>query len=237
VSKITEDLWIEFLNWLARRSKELKEVEFPLVDGTGWGYGLPIYQRIKRGAEVRKIKSHVKGVVVLGLNEKGERIVLGASLDKAYSDERNLFLQWLRKRKPRDKQGLYLVGDKLYGMSTEVIKEVMERGWIPVIKIEESLHRGIRDKLRKIALKSYTIHQEIYKKRCLIESFFGTTKRMFGSYLEERTEKMAFNVVFTQLALWNIGNILFILFITLKYRNNFQTVSRRGLTLKLSAIK
>ncbi len=28
------------------------------------------------------------------------------------------------------------------------------------------------------------------------------------SYLEERTEKMAFNVVFAQLALWNIGNIL-----------------------------
>ena len=89
-----------------------------------------------------------------------------------------------------------MVGDKLYGMSTEVIKEVMERGWIPIIKVEESLHRGIRDKLRKIALKSYNIHQEIYKKRCLIESFFGTTKRMFGSYLEERTEKMAFNVVF-----------------------------------------
>ena len=184
MSKITEDLWIEFLNWLARRSKNLKEVEFLLVDGTGWGYGLPIYQRIKRGAEVRKIKSHVKGVVVLGLNEKGERIVLGASLDKAYSDERNLFLQWLRKRKPRDKQGLYLVGDKLYGMSTEVIKEVMERGWIPVIKVEESLHRGIRDKLRKIALKSYNTHQEIYKKRCLIESFFGTTKnRKYPFYL------------------------------------------------------
>jgi len=54
----------------------------------------------------------------------------------------------------------------------------------------------IRDELRKIALKNYTIHQEIYKKRCLIESFFGTTKIMFGSYLEERTEKMAFNVVF-----------------------------------------
>jgi len=99
VFKITEDLGIELLSWLARRSKDLKEVEFLLVDGTGWGYGLPFYQRIKRGREVRKIKSHVKGVVVLGLNEKGERIVLGASLDKAYSDERNLFLQWLKKEK------------------------------------------------------------------------------------------------------------------------------------------
>ena len=32
VSKITEDLWIEFLNWLARRSKNLEEVEVLLVD-------------------------------------------------------------------------------------------------------------------------------------------------------------------------------------------------------------
>jgi len=32
VSKITEDLWIEFINWLARRSKDLKEVEVLLVD-------------------------------------------------------------------------------------------------------------------------------------------------------------------------------------------------------------
>jgi len=81
-------------------------------------------------------------------------------------------------------------------MSTEVIKEVITKGWIPIIKVEESLHRGIRDELRNITLKSYTTHQEIYKKRCLIESFFGTIKGMFGSYLEEHTEKMAFHVVF-----------------------------------------
>ena len=44
-------------------------------------------------------------------------------------------------------------------MSIEVIKEVITKGWIPVIKIEESLHRGIRDELRKIALKSYNTYQ------------------------------------------------------------------------------
>jgi len=46
---------------------------------------------------------------------------------------------------------------------------------------------------------------------------------MFGGYLEERTEKMAFNVVFAQLALWNIGNILVVFFITLRCKKNFQT--------------
>ncbi len=92
MSKITEDLGIEFINWLARRSKDLKEVKVLLVDETGWEYGLPFRERIKRGREVRKIKSHVKGVVVLGLNVKtGERIVLGASLDKAYSPKETYF--------------------------------------------------------------------------------------------------------------------------------------------------
>ncbi len=81
-------------------------------------------------------------------------------------------------------------------MSTEVIKEVITKGWIPVVKVEESLHRDIRDELRKIALKSYTTHQEIYRKRCLIESFFGTAKGIMESYLEERTERMTFHVVF-----------------------------------------
>jgi len=56
-------------------------------------------------------------------------------------------------------------------------------------------------------------------------TFFGATKGMFGGYLEERTEKMAFNVVFAQLALWNIGNILFVFFVTLRCKKNFQTAS------------
>jgi len=68
-------------------------------------------------------------------------------------------------------------------------------------------------------------HQETYKKRCLIESFFGTTKRMFGSYLEERTEKMAFHVVFLGLLSGNIGNILVILFITLRCKRIFLIAS------------
>ena len=182
-----------------------------MVDGTGWGYGLPFYQRVKRGQEIRKIKSHVKGVIVLGLTERGHRIVMGASLGRAYSDERKLFLSWLNESKLKE-EGLYLVGDKLYGISTQVLKEIVKRGWIPVIKIEESLHKGIKEEIRKLAAKSYNDHLDIYKKRCLIESFIGTTKGMYGSYLEEKTQDRAFHVVFAQLALWNMGNIIFVLF-------------------------
>ena len=70
-----------------------------MVDGTGWGSVFPFYQRAKRGQEIRKIKSHVKGVIVLGLTERGHRIVMGASLGKAYSHERKLFLFLVMVRK------------------------------------------------------------------------------------------------------------------------------------------
>jgi len=48
---------------------------------------------------------------------------------------------------------------------------------------------------------------------------------MFGSYLEEHTEKMAFHVVFLGLLSGNIGNILVILFITLRCKRNFLIAS------------
>ncbi len=70
--------------------------------------------KVKRGQEIRKIESHVKGVIVLGLTKRGHRVVIGARLGKAYSDERKLFLA----------------------------------------KIEESLHKGIKDEVRKLAAKS-----------------------------------------------------------------------------------
>jgi len=60
------------------------------------------------------------------------------------------------------------------------LKGVVKRGWVPVVKVEESLHKGIKDEVRKLAAKSYNDHLEIYKKRCLIESFIGTTKGMYA---------------------------------------------------------
>jgi len=91
-----------------------------------------------------------------------------------------------------------------------------------VIKIEESLHKGIKEGIRKLAAKSYNDHLDIYKKRCLIESFIGTTKGMYGSYLEEKDQDRAFNVVFAQLALWNIGNIIFVLFLVMVRKGIFK---------------
>ena len=45
------------------------------------------------------------------------------------------------------------------------------------------------------------------------------------NYLEERTEKMAFHVVFLGLLSGNIGNILVILFITLRCKRIFLIAS------------
>jgi len=39
-----------------------------IIDGTGFGYNKPYYQRVKRGEEIRKIKSHIKSEVVIIYN-------------------------------------------------------------------------------------------------------------------------------------------------------------------------
>lgn len=55
VSTIEEELWQEFLEWLAQKSTDQGEIKALLIDGTGGGgYGLPFYQRAKRGQEKRK---------------------------------------------------------------------------------------------------------------------------------------------------------------------------------------
>lgn len=49
---------------------------------------------------------------------------------------------------------------------------------------------------------------------------------MYGSYLEEKTQDRAFHVVFAQLALWNIGNIVFVLFFVMVRKEIFKQPHR-----------
>lgn len=81
-------------------------------------------------------------------------------------------------------------------MSTQILKEIIKRGWIPVIKVEESLHKGIKEGIRKLAAKSYNDHLDIYKKRCLIESFIGTTKGMYGRLPRRERPRQGFSCSF-----------------------------------------
>ncbi|HXG41517.1 MAG TPA: hypothetical protein VNL95_02195 [Dehalococcoidia bacterium] len=64
-----------------------------LADGTGFGFGLPFWARWRRGMGLRRLRPHVKGVVV-GV-AGGRRMLLGACLGPPQSWERRLLGQRL----------------------------------------------------------------------------------------------------------------------------------------------
>jgi hypothetical protein len=57
-----------------------------LVDGTGWGFNKPSYAWYRRGAAIRQIRSHVRGVI-LGYCVGGAVWLVGASLGEVYANE------------------------------------------------------------------------------------------------------------------------------------------------------
>jgi IS5 family transposase len=59
VRRLPQERWEEFNRWLAQRALAGDEPELLLVDGTGWGFGLPYWACWRRGEELRRLRSHV----------------------------------------------------------------------------------------------------------------------------------------------------------------------------------
>ena len=114
VRRLPQERWEEFNRWLAQRALAWDEPELLLVDGTGWGFGLPYWACWRRVEELRRLPSHVKGVVVVG-ELLGKRVLLGPSLGPPYSDERRLAERWLQSQGSKGwGEGLWLVAHALY---------------------------------------------------------------------------------------------------------------------------
>jgi hypothetical protein len=97
---ISDERWHALLSWLAAQGIAKEPPDAPLatpvvlVDGTGVGFNTPFYAQFRRGAELRRIRSHLKAVVLVYWRG-GQRWVVGASLGRAYADEGRLLAQWL----------------------------------------------------------------------------------------------------------------------------------------------
>ncbi len=69
--------------WLAQQWLSLEaptaQTPYAMVDGTGVGYATPFYAQFRRGAEIRRLRSHVKAVV-MGYWQGGRVWVMGAAL-------------------------------------------------------------------------------------------------------------------------------------------------------------
>ncbi len=185
-------------------------LEKPLVlmDGTGWGYDRPYYAPYRRGAEIRPIRSHIKGVV--GYGRGGAVWLVGASWGKAYANELHLMAEWLDRdgdevgsRSGVPLSGALWVGDKLYGRAARLLTRVEQVGGLPVVRVAPSLHQRVRAKSRLRAWARLGEYGWALGERYRIEPVFGSIKRADGSYVGCRRVGYVLVRVWCQLVLWN----------------------------------
>jgi len=137
-SLLLEDL-IDYLFWRCIKGKE-KNISYFIIDGTGFKYEELYPLKIMRRTEIKKVRDHVK-VVVLSVHFKnGKRVVVGAVVGKGYSNESKLgvqVLQWISLEEAfrRIVEGKTLLADKGYD-SNEFISLVVKTGFNPYVKIK-----------------------------------------------------------------------------------------------------
>jgi hypothetical protein len=134
-------------NKLIKRGFNLKAY---IIDGTGWSYRDLYPLKLLRGKEVRKIKSHVRTIALVGISAK-KRMVLAALSGKAYANEVKLAIQLLFKTQlPRD--GPFLA-DKAYD-SIDFLELIEKKGGLPIVDIKGkklSLSKNFLFSLAKIS--------------------------------------------------------------------------------------
>ncbi|MDM7461407.1 MAG: hypothetical protein P3X24_007145, partial [bacterium] len=68
IHTIPEERWHPLVEWLAQQGLSLEaptpQTPDAMVDGTGAGYATPFDAPFRRGAEIRRLRAHVKAVVV-----------------------------------------------------------------------------------------------------------------------------------------------------------------------------
>jgi hypothetical protein len=171
-------------------------------------YDTPFYAQHRRGAEIRKMRSHWKGVV-LGYWGGGAVWLVGASLGGAYAHEARLMRDWLvRYGHGCVGSGALWVGDKLYGHQARLLERVEGVGWLPVVWVAPSLRQRVRAKSRLRALARLGEYGWALGERYRIEQVFGSVKGAYGSYIGCRGAAYVVVRVWGQLVLWNMVQYL-----------------------------
>jgi len=144
---LADERWHALLSGLAAQGIAHKTPDAPFptpvvfVDGTGVGFNTPFYAQFRRGAEIRRIRSPLKAVVLVYCRG-GRRWVIGASLGRAYADEGRLLAGWLgRYGSGVAGSGALLVGDKLYGYRGRLLARVEQALCVPHTRALRSARR------------------------------------------------------------------------------------------------
>jgi len=172
-----------------------------IADGTGFSYD-ELYPLVyHRGTSIREVRAHVRVVVLMGLLEDGRRVVLGATSGGAYASEVKLLLRMLDSLGEFCNGG-YFVADRCYD-SVEVMRRLCEMGIECAIRVKQSRHSKVRSELRLRSMKNAK-RKEIYGRRYLVESLFGTMKQALSSHIRVRDAQIAMKFALVRVLLFNL---------------------------------
>ena len=203
---------------------KVKEFHCLAADGTGFGYGETYYMKWLKGQELRKVRSHVKTVVLVGM-VKGKEVVVGVNVGRAYSDENKLLMPMLEGLEFRAK---YFVGDAYYGRSVEVLRKVKEHGMVAVVPVRETVRQKVRDEYRKWAKENYELRRKVYRKRGNVERKIGVVKNTMGDRDEVKDFHIASLYVLGRFVIYNLALLEELLLLWLKllsYMTLFNSLS------------
>ncbi len=220
-------LWYRFrkleksylMEMIRRSAKEImrvlkaKEFHCLVADGTGFGYGETYYMKWLKGQKLRKVRSHVKAVVLVGM-VRGKEVVVGVNVGRAYSDENKLLMPMLEGLDFRAK---YFLGDAYYGRSVEVLKGVKEHGMVAVVPVRETMRQKVRDEYRKWAKENYELRRKVYRKRWRVGEWpTGTVKNTTGDRDNVKDFHVASLYVLGRFVIYNLALLEELLLLWLK---------------------
>ncbi|GIV08966.1 MAG: hypothetical protein KatS3mg019_1057 [Fimbriimonadales bacterium] len=209
---LTDERLHQLLSWLAQQgiAAEPATTETPcaFVDGTGVGYAGTFFAQYLRGAEVRRQRSHVKAVA-LGYWQGGRVWVAGLELGQAYAEEGRLLGAWVgRYGRGGLSAGTVLVGDRLYGHRARLLGLLEQVGFLPVMRVEDSMWLRVRAGSRLRARSRALVYGWAPMGRYRIEQVFGGVKGAYGSVCRARSWLGARVWVWGMFVLWNMVGLV-----------------------------
>ncbi|GIV87194.1 MAG: hypothetical protein KatS3mg054_1223 [Chloroflexus sp.] len=172
------------------------------------GYAGTFFAQYLRGAEVRRQRFPVK-LVALGYWQGGRVWVVGLELGQAYAEEGRLLGAWV-KRYGRGglSAGTVLVGDRLYGHRAQLLGLLEQVGFLPVMRVEDSMWQRVRAGSRLRARARALVYGWALRGRYRIEQVFGSVKGAYGSVCRARSWVGARVWVWGMFVLWNMVGLV-----------------------------
>lgn len=183
---------------LSNKNTSSKKGRIFVMDGTGFSYHDTYPMKFFNGMDIRKIKTHVKLGVLIGV-ANGKRFVVSAKADKSYAGDTTLVQPLLDNL---DLGRGYVLGDKGFD-SCQIMQTILEKGYYPVIPIKRRRGSCVNDPLREQS--DGRAKEWIYKKRTLIEGLFGNIKQKLSSHIKIFKLEIAKMFALLRFALLNIS--------------------------------